>query len=97
MGAAMRSEPTAVAPRTASRQPNVVISVDGWIQIDAPYPDNPEPWNENVWFRLTDRSRWVSFAGVPAATSHADSTDGTAGGGQSVELKDECEILAPTE
>ena len=89
MGTAVRSEPTRAAPQTDSVQPNVIISVDGWVRSDAPYPTNPAPWNENVWFRLTDRSGWVSFAGVRASPSHAD---GTEGGGQPVELIDECEL-----
>ena len=96
MGTAVRSEPTIAAPQTDSIQPNVIISVDGWVRSDAPYPTNPDPWNENVWFRLTDRSGWVSFAGVRASPSHADGTDGPAEGGWPVELLDECEIPALT-
>ena len=91
-GAAIRSEPTRAAPQTDSVQPNVIISVDGWVRSDAPYPTNNPPWNENVWFRLTDRSGWVSFAGVRASPSHPGDTDGLAEGGWPVELLDECEI-----
>ena len=97
MGTAVRSEPTRAAPQTDSIQPNVIISVDGWIRSDAPYPTNSAPWNENVWFRLTDRSGWVSFAGVRASPSHSGGTDGPAEGGWPVELLDECEIPALTE
>ena len=96
MGTAVRSEPTIAAPQTDSIQPNVIISVDGWIRSDAPYPSNPAPWNENVWFRLTDRWGWVSFAGVRASSTHASGTDGPAGGGSPVELIDECELPSRT-
>ena len=94
MGAAIRTEPARAAPRVRGVQPNVLISVDGWVRSDAPYPTNPDPWNENVWFRLTDRTGWVSFAGVRASPSHEGQTDGPAGGGQPVELIPACELPA---
>ncbi|MYA40580.1 MAG: hypothetical protein F4Z31_02320 [Gemmatimonadetes bacterium] len=96
IGTAVRSEPTRAAPQTDSIQPNVIISVDGWVRSDAPYPTNDPPWNEDVWFRLTDRSGWVSFAGVRASPSHLGGTDGPAEGGWPVELKPECEIPSLT-
>ena len=95
-GTAVRTEPTIAAPKDRSIQPNVIISVDGWVRSDAPYPTNDAPWNENVWFRLTDDSGWVSFAGVRASPSHPGGTDGIAEGGWPVELLDECEIPSLT-
>lgn len=94
-GTAVRTDPSLTAPQTGSIQANVVISVDGWVRTDAPYPDNDPPWNEPVWFRLTDRSGWVSFVGVRSKPSHPGGTDGPEAGGWPVDLNEECEISAP--
>lgn len=93
VGAAIRADPFPSAPQIGSRSPNVVISVDAWVRTEAPYPDNPKPWDSDVWFHLTGDDGWVSFAGVRGAVSYPDGTDGPSNGGQPVDYEalPECE------
>lgn len=93
-GATIREGPSIAATRVTAITPNVAIPVNGWTITDAAYPENPEPWNSPVWFRLTDGSGWVSFPGVRSRTSEPGGTDGPAGGGWPVDLTPECEIQA---
>ena len=94
-GATVRDEPYPAAPEVRTVQANAVISVDGWAETEAPYPTtNEPPWNSAVWFRLTSRAGYVSFAGVRAEPTTPAGTDGPHQGGQPVELRDECQLHA---
>ena len=70
---------------------NTIIPVNGWVATEAPYLTNPDPWDSDVWFHLTNGTGWVSFAGVRAEPSFATGTDGPKGGGRPVILLSECE------
>lgn len=99
-GAALRVDPFLSAPRgdvdpSTPRidgfAANTILSVNGWVATEAPYATEPDPWDSDVWFHLTNGMGWVSFAGVRAQASHPGETDGPAGGGQPVEIRPECE------
>ena len=91
-GAAVREEPFISSSRVRGIPPNVAISVDAWVETEAAYPDNSEPWDSAVWFRLSDGTGWVSFPGVRSRTSGPEGTDGPAGGGQPVILEENCQV-----
>lgn len=65
-GAAIRAEPRREATQVGSYQPNQIVSVDGWVRTASAYPHNTPPFNNDVWFHVSDGSGWISFAGVRA-------------------------------
>ena len=88
-GAALRVDPFPSAPRVDldpstermdGSASNTIIPVNGWVATEAPYLTNPDPWDSDVWFHLTNGTGWVSFAGVRAEPSSPEGTDGPEGG-----------------
>ena len=77
-GAARRVAPDHTSAQSGGFAGNAPISVNGWTSGTTPYPQNPPPFNNNIWYRLADGSGWVSFPGTRATpTSYApQSADG---------------------
>jgi hypothetical protein len=89
-GAAIRTAPSPTSKQIASKDPNQLIAVDGWVHGTVSYLLNVAPFNNDVWFHLADGSGWVSFAGIRAQTTSEDPT-GFADGGPPVPLKSQCQ------
>lgn len=90
-GAAVRTAPRLTAKQIGGRDPNQAIAVDGWVHSEAPYPDNPAPWNSDIWFHLSDGAGWVSFAGVRAEPTFQDQTLQDPDGGAPVPTDPACQ------
>lgn len=93
-GAAIRAGPNRSTIKLDAERANEAMLVDGWVQTMVPYPTNPAPWNSDVWFRLADGRRWVSFAAVHTElVFFEDEDDGAAKQpGTPVDPPDECRI-----
>lgn len=64
-GTKVRKEPSKESERIGSVEPNMPISVRGWVKVDeVTYPENPEPWDGGEWFWAEDLNGWVSFPGI---------------------------------
>lgn len=74
VGTAIRSAPDPLAKKLGGFGPNEIVAVDGWVHGKVPYPNNPAPWDSDVWFHLSDGRGWVSYAGVRGAPSEYDPT-----------------------
>ena len=92
-GAAIRSAPRITSKQLASRDPNQVIPVDGWVHSQVAYTTNKPPWNTDIWFHLADGAGWVSFAGVRSTVTDQDMTL-RADGGPPVPLAATCQGAA---
>jgi hypothetical protein len=79
-GTAVRTGPSPDNKVIGNRDPNQLITVDGWVHGVVPYPHNSPPWNNDKWFHLADGAGWVSFAGVRAVPTAPDPTLSADGG-----------------
>ncbi|WP_416902064.1 hypothetical protein [Micromonospora echinospora] len=91
LGTAIRVEPAAESAQIGKFAGNDSIMVDGWLHGAVAHPTNPEPWNSDVWFHLTDSKGWVSFAGVRGVPTEPDLTLHSDDGGQPAPLLAPCE------
>jgi hypothetical protein len=89
-GAAIRAAPSVLSTQVGSFPANMSISVNGWVYGRPAYPTNVAPWNNGVWYHLTDGVGWVSFAGVRATPVAFDPT-GLADGGPPAPIASSCE------
>ncbi len=89
-GAAVRGAPLPKSPKIAAFSGNALVTVDGWVRTQPPYPHNPEPFNNEYWFHLADDSGWVAFAGVRADSTPFDPTGLDRNGGRAAPLDPEC-------
>jgi len=89
-GAAIREQPNVLSDQIGSFPGNMSISVNGWVNGRVAYTTNTPPWNNAVWFHLTDGVGWVSFAGVRATPVTRDPT-GLANGGPPAQTSASCE------
>lgn len=90
-GASERAAPNSLAKKVESYGPNEIVAVDGWVHADIPYPDNPPPFNNGIWFHLSDGSGWVSFAAVRALPTSPDPTSLDEDGGPPATALPQCE------
>ena len=90
VGTAIRAAPNVLSVQVGSFPPNMSISVNGWVHGRPAYVTNTAPWNNDVWYHLTDGAGWVSFAGVRATPVAHDPT-GLADGGPPAALAPDCE------
>ncbi len=89
-GAAVREAPLPKSPKIAAFSGNALVTVDGWVRTQPPYPHNPEPFDNEYWFHLADDSGWVAFAGVRADSTPFDPTGLDQNGGRPAPLDSEC-------
>lgn len=90
-GAKARLSPTANSRSIQRYGANEIIAVDGWVRADAPYPDNPPPFESDIWFHVAYDGGWVSFAAVRSAvTQQGDPYDPD--GGPAASTPAECEL-----
>lgn len=89
-GASLRAQPDHNSEWLAGFAGNAALTVDGWTHGSQPYPDNPGPFNNDVWYHLADGSGWVSFAAVRGGETSYDPNSGD--GGPPAEIPSECEI-----
>lgn len=81
LGAAIRARPDVGAVKVGSLAPNEPLVVDGWVTSSVPYPNNPSPYDSNVWFHMKNGAGFVSFGGVrtqptvPDAASSRNTAD----------------------
>lgn len=68
-GASKRASPDHNSTKVLGYGGNAAIPVNGWTYGSTPFPNNPVPFNNNVWYRVADGSGWVSFPGVRASTT----------------------------
>lgn len=54
---------------------NEPIVVDGWVHGVTLYPNNPAPYNNDIWFHLANGTGWVSFGGTRAQPVDRDLTN----------------------
>ena len=87
-GAALRGAPDHTSPKLGGFTGNTPLSVDGWTYGSTPYPNNPAPFNSNVWFHLSNGSGWVSFPGVRGAPTSYDPASND--GGPAAPVRPEC-------
>ena len=73
-GAAIRATPDVGAKKVGSLGGNEPLVVDGWIAGSVPYPNNPAPYDSNIWFHMRNGAGFVSFAGVRAQPTVFDPT-----------------------
>jgi hypothetical protein len=90
-GSVIRTAPMVNAKRVASYVGNYSISVNGWLHASVAYVTNEPPFNNDVWFHLTDGSGWVSFAGVRAVPTSQDPTGLNRDGGKPAPLSPKCQ------
>lgn len=90
LGATIRQAPNVLSAQVGSFPANMSISVDGWVYGKPAYPTNVAPFNNAVWFHLTDGAGWVSFAGVRAYPVAFDPS-GLADGGPPAASSPTCE------
>lgn len=90
VGASKRAKPQPSGNKVGSYAPNELVSVDGWVRTNSPYPSNPSPWDSDVWFHISDGSGWVSFAGLRASPTPFDPSGQSPNGGEPVPLATEC-------
>ena len=81
LGAALRAGPDGGAEKLGGFSANEPVVVDGWVHGVTMYPNNPEPFNNDVWFHLANGQGWVSFGGVRAQPVDRDPTDRDRNGG----------------
>lgn len=90
LGAAVRAGPSASFKQVGSLGANQPVNVDGWAHGATLYPNNPEPFNNDLWFHLSDGSGWVSFAGVRAQPVPRDASNSSRDGGLPAPTTDSC-------
>jgi hypothetical protein len=90
-GAAVREQPNVLSTQTTSFPGNMSISVNGWVHSRPAYPTNTAPWNNDVWYHLTDGAGWVAFAGVRATPVRRDPTGLSKNGGTPAPISASCE------
>ena len=68
-GAAIRAQPNVLSELVGTEPGNFSLSVNGWVYSRPAYPTNTPPWNNGVWYHLTDGAGWVSLRVrvIPAA------------------------------
>ncbi len=74
LGTSKRASPDHTSTKVGSYSGNSQIRVNGWTYGSTPYPANPAPFNNNVWYRVADGSGWVSFPGVRGGPTTYDPT-----------------------
>jgi hypothetical protein len=60
-GASIRRAPDALSAKVGGFGPNEIVAVDGSIHSKVAYPNNPSPWDSDVWFHLADDRGWVAL------------------------------------
>lgn len=91
LGTAIRAKPAVESEKIGEFSGNQSIMVDGWMHGAVAHPTNPEPWNSDIWFHLTDNKGWVSFGGVRGVPTEPDPTLHSPDGGQPALLLTNCE------
>jgi hypothetical protein len=90
LGATVRSQPNVLSTSMTTFPGNMSLSVNGWVHGRAAYPTNTPPFDNDIWFHLTDGIGWVSFGGVRALPTSIDAS-GTADGGSPAPAPHACE------
>ncbi len=90
LGTAIREQPNVLSTQVGSFPGNMSISVNGWVHGRPAYTTNTPPWNNDVWYHLTDGAGWVSFPGVRATPVLPDPS-GVADGGPPAPISDVCQ------
>jgi hypothetical protein len=90
-GASIRRAPDPLSAKVGSFGPNEIVAVNGWVRAKVAYPNNPAPYDSDVWFHLADNRGWVSFAGVRAAPTDFDPTGHAKDGGIPAATTTNCE------
>lgn len=90
VGTAIRAQPSVLSTEEGSYSPNTRIAVNGWVHGQTAYPTNVAPYNNNIWFHLSNGAGWVSFPGVRAKPTTFDPT-GLASGGPPAPTLARCE------
>lgn len=80
VGASIRQAPDPLARKSGGFSPNEIVAVDGWVHAKVAYPNNPVPYDSDVWFHLSDGNGWVAFGGVRGAPTDLDPTGRSNGG-----------------
>jgi hypothetical protein len=91
VGTAIRSGPNVQSHQVGSFPANMSISVNGWVHGRPAYPTNTAPWNNDIWFHLSDGAGWVSFPGVRATPVANDPTGTSPDGGTPAPTASSCE------
>jgi hypothetical protein len=91
VGASIRRAPDPLSAKVGGFGANEIVAVNGWIHAKVTYPNNPSPWDSDVWFHLADNRGWISFAGLRAAPSDYDPTGRSANGGIAPATTASCE------
>ena len=78
-GSAVRSEPNPGSEKIGSIDPNETVGVDGWVHGGtAPYPDNPKPFDSDIYFHVANlingKEGWVSSPGTRGDVTVHDPT-----------------------
>jgi hypothetical protein len=73
-GASIRAGPDVGAKKLGSLGGNEPLVVDGWVTGSVPYPNNPAPYDSNIWFHMKNGAGYVSFGGVRAQPTVFDPT-----------------------
>jgi hypothetical protein len=82
--------PLPSSPKINAYSGNSLVTVDGWVRTQPPYPHNPAPFDTDHWFHLADDSGWVAFAGVRADSTPFDRTGLDPNGGRPAPLDPDC-------
>lgn len=91
LGAALRAKPDGNAKKVGGFGANEPIVVNGWVHGGSTlYPNNPAPYDNDIWFHLANDSGWVSFGGTRAEPVDRDPTDRNPDGGVPAPTPQDC-------
>lgn len=91
VGTAVRAEPDVDSKKIDSISPNIPFMVDGWVHASVAYPNNPPPFDSDVWLHKKTGGGWVSYAGVRAVPTDHDETGHSPDGGIPAALPEACQ------
>ena len=70
-GVSVKAEPSVDSERLGGLLGDTPIPVDGWVETEPAYPDNPDPWKGEYWYRVADSAAaeggnglWLNSAGL---------------------------------
>ena len=87
----IRDRPDGAAKKVGGFGPNEPIVVDGWVHGSTMYPNNPSPFNGDIWFHVSNGTGWVSYGGTRAQPVDRDPTDRDTYGGVPAPTPEGCE------
>lgn len=90
LGAALRARPDGAAKKVGGFAANEPIVVNGWVRGSTMYPNNPAPYNSDIWFHVADGTGGVSFGGTRAQPVDRDPTDRNSYGGVPAPTPQDC-------